>query len=578
LLATLLGASLTFGYAPWSLWFFVPFALAAFLILLQHSRTSGKRLGFFFGLGWFGAGISWVHVSIEQFGGFPLVGSIALMTLLCAYLALYPAMAFALLKRYIAAPHWWYTLPAIWFVTEWLRSWVLTGFPWLGLGYTQTQGPLALWAPIIGETGLSMLLVMSAALLAHFAVQKRGLNAGLVALLLIGSGLLVKQINWTQPTDTHYNIAMVQGNIKQELRWVPEQDVPTMRKYLELTEPLWNSDIIIWPEAAIPRIEPLAQHFLKGVDSLALTSNTGLITGIVNYNFEDQHAYNSLITLGVDDAAEVAKRFLSNSNSEAGVQTALEFDGIPNSFAELQEAPLPPQLEPPQLESPLFETLQSEASQPEEPLSQQSHSQQSHSQQPHTQQSKQPAQYHYQHNNRYAKHHLLPIGEFIPLEKWIRGLAPLFDLPMSSFSRGDYEQTNLQVNGARFVPAICFEIAFPQQIRANLRQHSNFIITVSNDAWFGDSHGPHQHLEIAQMRAIEYGIPVLRATNNGITAFINSDGSIAAQAPQFKEATIKHTVYTNQGITPYRYLGEFPHWFIVSIISLLAFKQKRRQR
>ena len=146
---------------------------------------------------------------------------------------------------------------------------------------------------------------------------------------------------------------------------------------------------------------------------------------------------------------------------------------------------------------------------------------------------------------------------------------------MSSFSRGDYQQANLQVNGARLVPAICFEIAFPKQIRANLQPHSNFIITVSNDAWFGHSHGPHQHLEIAQMRAIELGIPVLRATNNGITAFISIDGSITAQAPQFKEATLEQTVYTYKGNTPYRYLGEYPHWLLVLIVSLLLTKQRR---
>ena len=541
LFALLLGVSLTLGYAPWSLWYAVPFVLAAFLVLLNTSKRPGHQLGFCFGFGWFGAGISWVHVSIEQFGGLPLVGSLSLMGLLCAYLAIYPTLAFALLKRYVIWQRWWYALPVIWFVTEWLRSWVLTGFPWLSLGYTQTQGLLASWAPLIGETGLSMLLMLSAALLAHFAQQQKPrLRLCLVVASLAVSSLFVQQIAWVHPTNTHYRIAMVQGNIKQDLRWAPEQDAPTMRKYLELSEPHWNADIIIWPEAAIPRIEPLSQHFLKGVDEQAIATRTGFITGIVNYNFESQHAYNSLIALGVDDPATMRPTnppnppisLLENAWSQA--DSALPTTGLTNNI----EIPQPPTLRP----------------------------------------SKSRGHYEYQHSNRYSKHHLLPIGEFIPLENWIRGLAPIFDLPMSSFSRGDYQQTNLQVNGARFVPAICFEIAFPNQIRANLQPHSNFIITVSNDAWFGHSHGPHQHLEIAQMRAKELGIPVLRATNNGISAFINSDGSITAQAPQFEEATIEQTVYTYKGNTPYRYLGEFPHWLLVLMVGLLLTKQYRSSR
>lgn len=520
--AIVLGASLTFGYAPWSLWFITPIILATFLSLLKQSQVSGQQLGFCFGVGWFGAGISWVHVSIEQFGGLPLVGSLALMALLCAYLALYPALAFGVIKRFIAWPTWWYALPVVWFVAEWLRGWVLTGFPWLSLGYTQTHGWLSVWAPIIGETGLSMLLMLVAVCLAQIihatSTQAKALCTGVLIVVGCASALL-QSVSWFQAADKAHDIVMVQGNIKQELRWVPEQDVPTMRKYLDLTEPHWNADIIIWPEAAIPRIEPLAHDYLTDLDERALATETGLITGIVNYNFENQQAYNSLITLG--------KTLPKQGQADTKQGNSLTSDSEP----ELRQAD-----------------------------------------------SGRRGQYFYQHNNRYEKHHLLPIGEFIPFERWIRALAPIFDLPMSSFSRGQYQQTNLLANGARFVPAICFEIAFPQQIRANLQQSSDFIITVSNDAWFGNSHGPHQHLEIAQMRAKELGIPVLRATNNGITAFINSDGSIASQAPQFEEATLAHKVISNQQITPYRYFGEFPHWLLVVLVMVSLLNQQIRAR
>ena len=422
-ISLILGASLTLAYAPYAHWYIVPFVLAAFLTQLAKTPHSAFKTSWFFGLGWFGAGISWVHVSIANFGGLPLLGSLGLMVLLCGYLALFPAIAFSTLKKHAKPYQWWWLLPAIWFAVEWLRGWFLTGFPWLSLGYSQTSGPIVNFAPVIGETGISALLVGFSAFLFYQIKQKQIQNALVGISLIFGLSVLAGQIQWTQDTKRQFDITMVQGNIEQELRWVPEQDIPTMQKYLELTEPYWNSDIVIWPEAAVPRIEPLAVQYLSNLDKQAFATKTGLITGIVNYNFETRDAFNSLISLGA-------------TNGE-----------------------------------------------PDEDDT---------------------GSYRYFHNNRYSKHHLLPIGEFIPLENWLRGLAPIFDLPMSSFSRGDYRQSNLETNGAYMAPAICFEIAFPRQIRANLNSKTDFIITVSNDAWFGNSHGPHQHLEIAQMRAMNW--------------------------------------------------------------------------
>jgi apolipoprotein N-acyltransferase len=171
---------------------------------------------------------------------------------------------------------------------------------------------------------------------------------------------------------------------------------------------------------------------------------------------------------------------------------------------------------------------------------------------------------------------LLPIGEFIPLEDWIRGLAPIFDLPMSSFSRGDYQQDNIQAKGYHFAPAICFEIAFPKQISANLYYNTDFIITVSNDAWFGGSHGPAQHLEIAQARAKEFGLPVLRATNNGITAFIDHRGHIQSRLPQFEAAVLSDNIQQVKGYTPYRSFGDWPIWFLSMVLFGFACWNKKQ--
>ncbi len=486
-----LGATLTFGYAPFSFWWLVPAALVAVFWLMQHAQTPKQAgwFGFSFGLGWFGAGVSWVHVSIADFGGLPLMGSLGLMALLVGYLALFPALAFYLTHRVVPATIMPYGLAAIWFLVEWLRSWFLTGFPWLSLGYSQIGGAYTGWFPVVGETGVSVLLVVSAALIARYLkalkyIPGQAAKHVLPAIAIVALGSLLQLVPFSKDSSEQVKVAMVQGNIEQELRWVPEQDIPTMKKYLHMTRKLWDHELIIWPEAAVPRLEPLANDYLLQVDDEAFSANVGLVTGIVNYNFETTEAHNNLIVLGRQDA-----------------------------------------------------------------------------------QQKKP-EYRYLHANRYAKHHLLPIGEFIPMESWLRGLAPIFDLPMSSFSRGDYEQSNLLVNGHHLVSAICFEIAFPRQIRANLRQDSDFILTVSNDAWFGQSHGPAQHLEIAQVRAAEFGMPVMRATNNGITAFIDRKGEIQARAPQFQEATLSFDMVKAKGTTPYRWYGDLPLWLYTTIVGL----------
>lgn len=486
LISLVLGAGLTFSYAPFGAWYLAPLLLAGFFWLLDNKgRSHAFVSGWSFGLGWFGAGISWVHVSIADFGGLPLAGSIGLMLLLCAYLALYPALASSLLVRFIRPAYWPLAIGFIWLFCEWLRSWMLTGFPWLSVGYSQLHGPLGGYLPLVGETGVSVLLVTLACSLGLLLPKRHFKSALIITAVLLISGYLLGKKQWTQATGQSIKLAMVQGNIQQSLRWVPEQDLPTMNLYRHLTDTHWDADLIIWPEAAIPKLEPLALRYLQELDETTASHQTALVTGIVNYNFETRDAFNNLIVLGSQDG-------------------------------------------------------QAEG------------------------------HYRYPHANRYAKHHLLPIGEFIPFEDWLRGIAPLFDLPMSSFSRGDYQQPNLQANGLHLAPAICFEIAFPAQIRANLHQDTDYILTVSNDAWFGHSHGPHQHLEIAQVRAREFGIPVLRATNNGITAVIGSQGQLLAELPQFQQGVLVSDVPRYSGQTPYGKFGDLWAWLLATLGLLLA--------
>jgi len=480
------GLSLVLAYAPFSQWYLalgVP-AFAFYTVQQQTPKKAAKLIGVF-AFGWFASGISWVHVSIDQFGGLPLVVSLSIMLLLCVYLAFFPALA-AYLTAYFSTKqqlNLW-LLPSFWLICEYLRSVVLTGFPWLSLGYSQIDSPLANFAPLIGEVGITALIIfINICLVMIFNAVKFNNNKNiafpiiLVFSIFIGSYSLAN-VSWVQLTGKTTKVALVQGNIAQSIKWSPEQEWPTMLKYLDLSRVNFDADIIIWPESAIPAMEPAVQDYLATVNRSALLNNSAIITGIINYNFESKEYFNSLIVLGK-----------KQSDDEQG--------------------------------------------------------------------------YYYNHSNRYSKNHLLPIGEFVPFQEWLRPLAPFFNLPMSSFTRGDYVQKNLIANNLHLLPLLCFEIAFPHQLAANLTKQTDLLLTVSNDAWFGGSHGPHQHMEIARMRALEFGKPLLRSTNNGITAVVDHKGSFIARIPQFEELVLKVEVPLVEGKTPY---SQWPRLLLLLMI------------
>ena len=157
----------------------------------------------------------------------------------------------------------------------------------------------------------------------------------------------------------------------------------------------------------------------------------------------------------------------------------------------------------------------------------------------------------------YQKRRLVPFGEYVPLEQWLRGAIAFFDLPMSSFSAGADQQALIQIGPYKLATAICYEIAYSGQLAADASE-ANLLLTVSNDTWFGDSLGPHQHLQIARIRALETGKPLLRATNDGITAFIGAKGQIQSQLPRFSSGLLQGSVMPRMGVTPYTRWGVLP--------------------
>ncbi|MDP4489725.1 apolipoprotein N-acyltransferase [Pseudoalteromonas piscicida] len=487
-LALISGCALTFAYSPFGFWpiAFVSLIIATWLTDKPSPKLAAKY-GFLFGFGWFALGISWVHVSIAEFGGLPLPVSVLLMALLCAYLAIYPTLAFAFASYFTRTP-WQRVLALVagFAITEWLRGHMLTGFPWLSFGYTLTDSPLSSLAPWIGEFGLTLLVILATTSL-YYLLKQRAIYLTIVCFAGIAGLYSVPIIQGPlKYSGDEITTLLVQGNIKQSLRWEPEQFWPTMSKYRDMTRPNWQGvDLVVWPEAAIPEFEDIAYPFLEGLDKAAAFNGTALITGIPDYQFDTRTAYNTLITLGKKE----------KEDSEG--------------------------------------------------------------------------QYHYLHKNRYQKHQLLPIGEFVPFEDLLRPIAPLFNLAMSSFTRGDAVQPNLLANGLHVLPAICYEIAFSELVRGNFTSESDILFTVSNDAWFGDSHGPHQHMQIARMRALELQRPLIRVTNNGITGVYDPLSKVQHAIPQFEANILKSDVKLISGVSWYAEHGNRPIWFIVAFIMLI---------
>ncbi len=311
LLALLAGASLVFAFAPFAWRPFAWLAPAVFFWLNLKSIPPRQRLklSWVFGVGLFAGGVHWIYVSIHFFGGANSLIAAFMVLLFVVAMALF-LMVFGWLVSYFdhtpVSVKLLLVFPVSWTLTEWFRSWFLTGFPWLQIGSTQIDTWLAAYAPITGVLGVSWLVALGAGILVLLVVgsMKERIIAVSLAVVTTAGGFGLAQINWTEPAGEPLIVSMLQGNVDQLTKWEPDFRNANIQAHLDLMDAGKNPDVershlVIWPETA------LSDHFHFSRDDVLLPlqdwareSEADLLVGGFYYEREQNHVYNAIMALG----------------------------------------------------------------------------------------------------------------------------------------------------------------------------------------------------------------------------------------------------------------------------------------
>ncbi|MGX2040202.1 apolipoprotein N-acyltransferase [Methylocaldum sp. MU1018] len=485
ILALLGGLLLPLAFAPFD---HPVLAVVGLLFLFAGWADASPRRaflrGYLFGLGQFGLGVSWVYVSMHDYGGASLIEAAALTALFAGFLALYPALAGWLSARFFSAGRLYGALlvfPAVWVLAEWFRGWFLTGFPWLQVGYSQIDTPLAAYGPVLGVYGIGWVVAfVSGGILAAFrSARNTRIVVAIAIVAALGLGRALSGVSWTRPAGEPFKVALLQGNVPQDMKWQPEFQRETLQMYTAMTRESWDSRLIVWPETAVPAFyHQVKDTFLADLDAEAKARGTDLLIGVPFYDQAQDRYFNALVALG-------------------------QSPGV------------------------------------------------------------------------YFKRHLVPFGEYLPLRPVLGFMLDVLEIPLSDFASGNGEQKALVAAGHPLAASICYEDIFGQESLADLPQAA-YLVNVTNDAWFGDSIAPHQHVQMARMRALETGRYMLRATNTGVTAIISPKGEIAVAAPLFRQARATGTITPYAGSTPYARWGDRPVVILLGAGLGLAARRRRR--
>lgn len=464
------GVLYTGAFAPFSVWPLSIFALGYLFYCWQNlSAKQSAWLGFLFGLGTFGTGISWMYVSISTFGGMPALLAGFCIFVLVVLLSLYLAVTgyIQTLLAVNSVMRLLIVIPVLWILFEWLRGWLFTGLPWLLLGYSYIDTPLAGYASIGGVYFVGFIAASIIALLVY-CIQKRRFIALIPIFVLVAAGFGLKSLSFTQAKDKPVHVAIVQNNVSLGLKWDAARAQAIVSDYLTVSQQIQDADLIVWPEAAVPfYADQLPASFWQQLQS----NSADFLFGVLYRENSAQNApyYNSVAAVSKDD---------------------------PISF--------------------------------------------------------------------YKKQQLVPFGEYFPLQFILKPFIEMLHIPMSDFNAWKQVQQPVSVAGGKFAVSICYEDAFPQVWRNQVKT-AGALFNVSEDIWFGDSLAPHQRLQMARFRSLETQKPMVRSANNGLSAIIDKKGNVVELAPQFERNVVRGSFRFYQGMTPYVAFGN------KLVIGLLSF-------
>ena len=469
LICFILGCLTTLGFAPFGLSVLIPILLLPILfVCVTVAPRDAAGHSFWYGFGLFLTGTYWIYISVVVFGQAPVWIAMMLMVGLSLILGFLVFIAGWLISRFTQGEplQLLAIAPAAWVLIEWLRGWILTGFPWMAFGYANIDSAFGAYAPVAGVYGVSFAVVLTAAAILA-AILSSGMQRWIAVAFVLAPwslGVALGFVNWTEEAGEPIRITIVQGGISQDQKWLASQRQATLDYYRDETRIAQDSEIVVWPEVAIPSLLSRETAFISQLQSDARESGQTILLGIL----EDEESrggrliYNSVIAL----------------------------DG--------------------------------------------------------------------ERRQTYRKRHLVPFGEYFPVPARVREWMRMMNLPHSDLTAGeDYPALIETAGGQRLGIAVCYEDAYSTELLYALPE-AVILVNVSNDAWFGDSIAPHQHLQIARMLSLEFGRPTVRSTNTGISAFISYTGELLKTGPQFTAATLTYDVTPRTGSTPYVSFGNAP--------------------
>lgn len=552
ILLLIVGIILSTAFSPFNIYSFA-FICPAVLCYCWLTATPRRAFiqGLMFGIGFFAAGTSWIYISIHDYGGASTLASGMITVGFVLYQALFPAIQGYLIKklfnhRRISEAGFAFCLfPASWVLFEWLRGHLLTGFPWLLLGYSQLATPVKHLAPIVGVFGLSLITAMMAGALSimgrRLSMKTKWIGVAIIV-LPVAIGFTLRHHEWTQPIQSPIQVSLLQGNIPQQLKWQTGHQSSIINRYKTLTEAHWDSGLIIWPEAAIPTFPSQVRPLLETLDQAGKQHHTQLMIGIPLANYQTGQLYNGLIVLG-----QYQGRYLKRHLVPFGEYTPLKsIIGPINRW----------------LNIPMSDFSAGPSWQPLLKIA-----------------------------NRNTFFYIAPFICYeiaYPLEVIDSVLGhgkhdanQLPHTPPHTRTRTSITTTNTMTSNTTTASTMKEQ----HNISNNTTQRNttaNVLVTLLDDSWFGRSIASAQHLQIGQMRALETQRPMLMASNNGITASINATGAIVSVLKPFQVGVLTTQVQPRAGKTPFMILKNWPMWAGVLALVLIAvcfcFRRDHEQR